>query len=249
MPTINILKIIAVLVLGAIGALLFQVFIFPYLIVNPYFERFQFVKNLKEGKIIVSQKEQIIIQENTALEKAIEKAEKTVVGIQTKTKEGKILAGSGFFITSDGLLITLAELVPAGSDISIYIGGQPLHLSEKGEGQVLKRDLENNLALIKLEKTNLQTCGFADFEKIKLGRRVFLVGIIFKNKNPIKTVNEGIIKSFDENFINTNISEKSNLKGSPLFNIEGQLLGLNFINSEGKISAISVKKIKEFTGF
>ena len=46
----GILKIIAILVLGAVGGLLFQIFVLPYLLANPYFEKFQFVKNFKEKK-------------------------------------------------------------------------------------------------------------------------------------------------------------------------------------------------------
>lgn len=67
--------------------------------------------------------------------------------------------------------------------------------------------------------------------------------------SPGLVVNEGIVKSFDENYIQTNIFEKIRLQGSPLFNIEGEVLGLNTIDSEGKIITIPISKIKSFSGF
>lgn len=234
-----IILICSIFLGGLLSGLIFQTLIFPYLLVNPYFSKFQFVKNFKEGKIIINTKEEIIVQESVVLEKAIAQIEKAVVGVQTKTSE-KTISGSGLIIASDGLVITLAELVPAGGSFSVFIDG------EKIKPQILKRDLENNLALLKIEKTNLKTCGFSAPEKIKLGVRVFLLGINPPTLNPI--VNEGIVKYFDENNIKTNIFESSSLKGSPLFNIEGDLVGLNTIDSAGKVIAIPVQKIKDFSG-
>ncbi len=239
----NISKIIAILMLGAIGGLLFQVFVLPYLIAHPYFERFQFVKNFKEREIIINPIEEIIIRENIALEQAIETVEKTVVGIQTKTKSGKILEGSGLVVTSDGLVVTFADLVPAGSDISFFVEGEEI------QSQILKRDSNENLALVKLEKLNLTTCSFADLEKIKLGEIVFLIGVIFEKTGSSNIVNAGIIKSFSEDYIRTNMFEKKILNGSPLFDIEGNVLGLNTIDEDGKVIAFPIDKIKSFAGF
>jgi len=163
--------------------------------------------------------------------------------VKAETKTGKILEGSGLIVSSDGLIVTLADLVPLGSDITFFWEGKSPSF------QILKRDLKENLALIKIEETNLPTTGFADLERIKLGERVFLVGVIFeKGKVPKKAVNEGIVKTFDGNSIETNIFEKSTFSGSPLFNIEGNALGLNIIDKEGKVSAIPISKIKSFIG-
>jgi len=100
-----------------------------------------------------------------------------------------------------------------------------------------------------LKKVILPTVSFADLEKLKLGERVFLVGTIFEEEKPSKIVNEGIVKSFDKDFIKTNIFEKTTLKGSSLFDIEGKVLGINTIDSEGKVIAIPISKVKLFVGF
>ena len=243
----EIFKIIAILILGAIGGLLFQAFALPYLFTNPYFERFQFVKILKEREIVVNPKEEITITENVALENAIEKIKDSVVFIRSKSKTGKILEGSGLILTSDGLILTLSDLVPQNYEVKIFLEGKDAEHPKEFTPKVLQR--KNDLALLKIEEKNLKTISFADFEKTKLGERVFLLGVVSENNLEKKIVNEGIIKSFDEKIIQTNISENKILQGSSLFNIEGQLVGLNEIDKEGKILAISIKEIRQFIGF
>jgi len=235
----TLLKILGVFILGIFGGIFADQILWPYFIERPLFYQYRLEKN----PIYLTERKEITIQENVALKNAIEKVEKTVIGVKTKTKAGKTLEGSGLIVTSDGLLVTLADLVPQGSNFSFFVDG------EIASFQILKRDLKENLVLIKIEKTNLPTVSFFDFEKLKLGERVFLVGVVFEKTGPQKIVNEGIVKSFDEDKIETNISENENLSGSPLFDIEGNFLGLNEINSDGKVISIPVTKIKSFAGF
>lgn len=234
----NVLKIFFVFLIGMVGGIFADQIFWPYFVERPLFYQYRLEKN----PIYVTERKEIYIQENTALKNAIEKVEKVIVGIKTKTKKGN-LEGSGFILTSDGLIITLASLVPQGSDFSFFVEGQKVPF------QILKRDLKEDLALIKVEKSNLPTTGFFDLEKLKLGERVFLIGTIFENEKLKTMVNEGIVKSFDQDFIETNIFEKNNLAGSPLFDIEGNILGLNKINEEGRIITIPISKIKSFAGF
>lgn len=133
-------------------------------------------------------------------------------------------------------------MVPQGGKFEIFLNG------EKPKFQILKRDLKENLALIKIEKTKLLTIPFANFEKLKIGERVFLVGTHFKENEFGKEINEGIVKRFTREVIETNILEKEKLSGSGLFDIEGNLLGINKVASDGKIIAIPVTKIRDFAG-
>lgn len=238
----KILKIILILLLGAIGGILVQVLILPSLAEIPFFENFPFVKQFKEREMVVNKTEEIIIQENTALSRAIEQVEKVVVGVRTKTKTGKIIEGSGLIVTNDGLLVTLADLMPPGSDFSFFVEGKEVEFGD------IKRDPKGVFVSVKLKKENLPTLSFADLGKVKLGERVFLVGAIFEKGVPQRIVNSGIVKSFSQDFIKTNIFENYLLLGSPLFDIEGRVLGLNTIDSQGKVIAIPSYKIKEFLG-
>lgn len=239
----NIFKIISIFIIGIVGGIFADQILWPYFIERPLFHQYR----LEQSPVYVTERKEITIQENVALKNAIEKVEKVVVGVKTETKAEKFLEGSGLIIAADGLMVTLAELVPQGSTFSFFIDGTPHQIN--GGGQILKRDLKENLALIKIEEANLPTVSFADLEKMKLGERVFLVGVIFEKEEPSKIVNEGIVKSFSEDFIKTNIFEENILRGSPLFDIEGNILGLNTIDLEGKVIAIPISKVKSFAGF
>jgi len=239
-----IILICCVFLGGMLSGLIFQFFIFPYILQNSYFAQFQFIKNFKEGKIIINTKEEIIVQENSALEDAIEKIQKSVVSVKTESENG-VVAGSGLIVSSDGLIVTLADLVPFGGPYFVF--GAAFGSEEKITPKVIKRDFKNNLALLKIDKTNLKTCAFSKPENLKLGQRVFLLGILPSILEPI--ANEGIVKYFDKDIIKTNIFETSSLKGSPLFNIKGEIVGINSVDSTGKIIAVPVQIIKDFTEF
>lgn len=224
---------------GIFGGIFANQILWPYFVERPLFLKYK----LESPPIYITQKKEIRIQENVALKEAIEKVKDSVFFVRSKTKTGKVLEGSGLILTSDGILITFAELVPQRASIEVFINGQPVSF------QILKRDLKENLALIKVEAKNLKTVPFANLEKIKLGERVFLVGEIFEEETIKKSVNEGIIKNFSEQKIETSIFETQKLLGSALFNIEGEFLGLNFLDSNGKIISIPNHKIKSFSGF
>lgn len=236
--TRNLLKVIVIFIIGMVGGIFADQIFWPYFVERPLFYEY----SLEKAPVYVTEIKKITIQENTAITEAVGEVEKVVVGIRTETVFGEILESSGLIVTSDGLMVTLATLVPQGSSFSFFVDEKKIHY------QILKRDLKTNLALIKLEEENLQTCSFANLDELKLGEKVFLIGIIFEEELPLNIVNEGIVKSFNENYIKTNIFENYFLAGSPLFNIKGEVLGLNTIDSEGKVIAIPITKIKQFIG-
>lgn len=239
----NIFKIIIVFIFGIAGGIFADQILWPYFIERPLFYEYR----LEQRPVYLTETKEIIIQENVALQEAIGKVEKAVIAVRTETKTGKVLQGSGLIVTSDGLLITLADIVPQGATFSFWVDGK------RPTFQILKRDIKNNLALVKIEETNLSTVGFADFGAIKQGQRVFLVGSI--PPDPRKTftsqiiVNQGIIRNFSSDLVQTNIIEQENLQGSPLFDIEGNVVGLNSVSKQGQIIAIPIPKIKAFLNF
>ena len=234
----NILKIVAIFIIGIVGGIFADQILWPYFIERPLFYKYR----LEQSPVYINETKEITIQENTALEDTIKKVDKVVVGIRSVTAAGKITEGSGIIVTSDGLVLTLNSLLPQGSTLSLFLDGKKI------TPKVLQR--KNNLALLKIEENNLATTAFADFDKISLGERVFLLGITFaKNDVTQKVTNEGVIKTFDEASIQTNIIEDLTLHASPLFDIEGKLIGLNTIDETGKVSAISIKIIRDFLGF
>jgi len=244
----NIFKILAIFIIGTIGGIFADQILWPYFIERPLFHQYR----LEQSPVYVTERKEttLYVQENFALREAVEKVQKVVVGVKTKTVAGEVLEGSGLVVTNDGLIVTLASLVPQGSEFYFFIDDKwPAY-------QILKRDLKNNLALIKVEDGKLATCGFADLEKMKLGERVFLISADFSLATttekfltpPQPMVNEGIVAFFNEGLIKTNIFEKPKVAGSPLFNIEGRVVGLNFVDESNKVFAVPITVIRAFIG-
>jgi len=232
----NILKIIAIFLIGIVGGIFADQILWPYFIERPLFYKYR----LEQAPTYINEQKQVTIEENVALQDAIGEVKNSLVGVRAQTKAGKIIEGSGIIVTADGLILTLDTILPQGSVATIFLD------SKKLTPKVLQR--KNGLVLLKVDENNLKPVAFTDFDKIKLGERVFLSGIIFNKDQTNNIVNEGIVEIFDEKNIQTNISDK-NVEGSPLFNIQGQLVGLNTINKDGKIVAISIKTIRDFLGF
>ncbi len=232
-----ILQTLFCFIVGIVGGIFADQILWPYFIERPLFYEY----GLEKAPVYITETKEIKIQENIALQEAVEKVEGVVVGIKTQVGK-KFLLGSGIIVTSDGLCVTLSELVPAGYSFSFFI--------EEGRApfQILKR--KGDLALMKLDsKESLPTLPFADLGKKRLGERVFLFGKVFENEDVEKIVNEGIIKSFESPLYKTNIFEKISLQGSPIFDIEGNFLGLAVIDSAGQVSILPNNEIKEFVGF
>ncbi len=234
----KIIYLILVFISGVGGGVFADQILWPYFIEKPLFYEY----SLERRPVEVVEKKEIVIEENTALQNKVSEVERAVAGVRTETASG-VLQGSGLIITADGLMVTFSDLIPRGGDFSFYVEG------ETPSYQVLKRDEERNLALIKLDKNNLTTVGFAEFGSLRFGQRVFLVGKNIEKGKIVETVNEGIIKKYDSKAIKTNILEGQSLEGSPLFNIKGLLVGLVKVDSYGQVSALPVSEIREFTGF
>jgi len=235
--------------------MLWQLILLPYLAESAVSRDFWFVRDFQERKVVVYPHKETIIQENEAITEAIKKVEGLVVGIESQNS-GVVLRGSGLVLTSDGLVITLAELVPKNSNISAWVN------HERVDAEVLKTDFVENLALLQLKKDGLSTAGFNG--NVEKGEKVFLIGADFTDIAPAspsqggpasplphqggvaKIVNQGIVKRSDGDFIYTNITEKSALMGSVLFDIQGKVLGLNKIGLDGEVMAIPASRLRPF---
>jgi S1-C subfamily serine protease len=187
----------------------------------------------------IVEKKEIRITENKALKEAIRKVERTVFFVKTQTKT-KNVSGCGFVLSSDGLAITLSQLIPASFKTQIFFEGKEVPF------QVLKRDQKENLVLLKIEAKDLSSAPFFNFEKLEIGERVFILCSFFENEKFQKFANEGVIKSFNENHLFTNIIEEERSSGAPLFDIEGNFLGISQINKNKEIIVIPVQKIRSF---
>ena len=190
---------------------------------------FAFKNNLLNYSSVTinQQEERIYIEENTALINSIKETKKAIFLIKQGEK-----SFHGVVLTSDGLAVTLSSNIAKGSitcNVDLI----------DSTCQVIKRDLENNLALIKIDRDKLSTLGFYDLE-VEIGKRLYI--------NALTSVNEGIIKSFTEESIKTNIREIEPISGSPVLSLDNKIMGIAEIDKNGFVSVVPISLIMEFVG-
>lgn len=225
----RIIKYTILILVGALGGLISGWIVFK----DPSFSSIQ----------VVNKQDKIYIEENKALVDIIKEVKDSVVGIKSSYLSGSV-NGSGFILTNDGMMITLAENVPGNSNSNISIKGE-----DNVSYQVIKRDLANNLALIKISKNNISTRQYSD-SGIMQGQRIFIVSKSFDYSlgEFFYSVNEGIVRSANDDKIRTNIIENGRIEGSPAFDIQGKAIGIAYKNENNLVDIIPISKIKEFSG-
>jgi len=240
----KILTLFLILIIGGIGGILADQFLLPYLSTIPFFSKISFIEHAGNGTKIINPTEKIIITENIAIEEAINKIKSSLVAIQSYQNNKLIKQGTGFIMTSDGLIVTAADLVPAWADEYLVFRNDRSLVA-----QVVKIDLESNLALLKIEEINLSVASLANLEEINLGQRIVLVGVELVKNNLNYFVNLGVIRSINEETLKINLTEENSLaNGSPLINVKGQVLGLNLVDFKGLMRTVPIDEIRGFVG-
>jgi serine protease Do len=135
--------------------------------------------------------------------------------------------GSGFIISADGHILTNAHVVEGADEVLVK-------LTDKREfkAKVLGADKRTDVALIKIEASNLQVAKLGDSVKLKVGEWVVAIGSPFGFEN---TVTAGIVSAkgrslAHENFvpfIQTDVAINPGNSGGPLFNMKGEVIGIN----------------------
>jgi len=215
----------------------------PGLASNSAFQNLQFVKDWNAKIQVVSPVQEIVIRENEGLERLVQRLDRVVAGLES-VSGSTVVHGSAFVYTSDGLAIALSTLVPQGFQTKLYIAGSVLPV----EASILKRDAKSNLVLLKTESTGLETSGISEEGALSVGERAILVGKTFEKEGLVPFVNQGVIQGLYEDRIQTNIREFLNIQGSPVFDIEGKLLGLALLDQNNKVKTIPVSVLRSFLG-
>ena len=230
----RLLKLVAIAaVLAAGGALGGMAAFYQCAGMMPYHQ------NLSQLPGQVVEKQEVFIQENKALKNAFDKVKGAAIAIKITDAKGNVIHGSGVAITSDGLAAVPHDLYPPSSAAEIFSNGERVGF------EVIKRDKESNVAILKLQTSGLFTSGFYPAENLQLGERIFLAGILPDGEF---FVNEGIARDFTEDAITTNIRETAAAAGAPAFDIEGNILGIAQVNKTGQVWVIPIWKIKEISG-
>lgn len=136
--------------------------------------------------------------------------------------------GSGFIINSTGYIVTNNHVVENASEIKVTLATQ-----EEFAATLVGRDPKTDLALIKIKSAKpLPTVPFGNSDALEVGEWVLAIG------NPFglgHTVTSGIVSAkgriigagpYDD-FIQTDASINPGNSGGPLFNMRGQVIGIN----------------------
>ncbi len=212
-----------------------------------------------------------VITENKSLEKKImvdniQNSVNAIVGISKLKQSGssifvdnaeqKLGLGSGVLITDNGYILTNQHV--AGNKYSnCYV---TLEDGKIYDGNVVWADSNIDLAIVKINKSNLEYLQLGDSDEIHLAEDVYAIG------NPLgmdfqKTVTKGIISSLNrtikiegenenvymEDLIQTDATINEGNSGGALINTDGKLIGINSVkisNAEGIGFAVPVNIVK-----
>jgi serine protease Do len=136
--------------------------------------------------------------------------------------------GSGFIVSSDGYILTNAHVVSGASQVTVKMTDR-----REYSAKVIGADERTDVAVIKIEAKNLPTVRFGDPTKLKPGEWVIAIGSPFGFEN---SVTAGIVSATSRSmpgeggyasFIQTDVAVNPGNSGGPLFNLNGEVVGIN----------------------
>ncbi|MFZ5877399.1 MAG: Do family serine endopeptidase [Nitrospirota bacterium] len=138
-------------------------------------------------------------------------------------------SGSGVIIDKNGYIVTNNHVVGDAEEVQVHLLDK-----RKFTGKVVGRDPDTDLAVVKVEsKTPLPTVPLGDSTQVKVGQWVVAVGNPFGLEH---TLTVGVVSALKrenvnlsryEDFIQTDASINPGNSGGPLFNIRGEVIGIN----------------------
>jgi serine protease Do len=149
--------------------------------------------------------------------------------------------GSGFIVSGDGYILTNAHVVENADQVTV-------RLTDRREytAKVVGSDKQSDIAVLKIDGKNLPTVKLGDSRKANVGEWVVAIGSPFGFEN---SVSAGIVSAKsrslpDSNyvpFIQTDVAVNPGNSGGPLFNLAGEVIGINsqIYSRTGSFSGIS----------
>ena len=137
--------------------------------------------------------------------------------------------GSGFVIDAAGYVITNAHLVGDGRDIVVRLADR-----REFEAAVVGVDPQSDIALLRIEASGLQAVKIGDPAKLRPGEWVAAIGSPFGLE---RSITAGIVSAVGRTlpeesfvpFIQTDVAVNPGNSGGPLFNLRGEVVGVNSV--------------------
>ncbi len=138
--------------------------------------------------------------------------------------------GSGFVYSADGLIATNNHVVEGAGRIYVTLNGD----EQQYEAEVVATDSYSDLAILKIDKTGLKPVKFGSSSSLRLGDTVFVIGSpyngLFANSVSSGIVSglnrEMVLNSATQTFIQTDAAVNPGNSGGPMFNANGELVGI-----------------------
>ena len=135
--------------------------------------------------------------------------------------------GSGFIISADGYILTNAHVVNDADEVIVKLADK-----REFKAKIIGIDRRSDVSLLKIDATNLPRVTLGDPSQLKVGEWVVAIGSPFGLEN---TVTAGIVSAKgralpQENyvpFIQTDVAINPGNSGGPLFNMKGEVVGIN----------------------
>ena len=136
-------------------------------------------------------------------------------------------AGSGFIVTPDGYILTNAHVVANADEVIVRLTDR-----REFQAKVIGIDERTDVAVIKIDAKNLPTVRIGDPSKLKPGEWVLAIGSPFGFEN---SATAGIVSATSRAlpsdnyvpFIQTDVAVNPGNSGGPLFNMRGEVVGIN----------------------
>jgi len=136
--------------------------------------------------------------------------------------------GSGFIIDADGYIVTNHHVIKGADEIIV-------RLSDRRElvAELIGSDERSDVALLKIDADSLPVVKIGDSEKIKVGEWAMAIGSPFGFDHSISV---GVVSALGRNnlpnsnyvpFIQTDVAINPGNSGGPLFNLKGEVIGIN----------------------
>lgn len=135
--------------------------------------------------------------------------------------------GTGFILWDDGYILTNYHVVEGSREVIVRLLDR-----RQLTARIVGTDRRSDLALLKIEATGLPAVKLADSEKLRPGQSVFAIGSPFSFDY---SVTSGIVSAKGRNlqteqyvpFIQTDVAINPGNSGGPLFNLRGEVVGVN----------------------
>ena len=135
--------------------------------------------------------------------------------------------GSGFIISSDGYVLTNAHVINAADEVTVKLSDR-----REFKAKIIGSDRRTDVALLKIDASGLPKVSIGDPNQLKVGEWVAAIGSPFGLEN---TMTAGIVSAKgralpQENFvpfIQTDVAINPGNSGGPLFNLKGEVVGIN----------------------